>query len=56
MKKVLILWVLAFPITIATAVYQRVTSSAHPIYGIIKIEVKVINNVSKYQLLTKLWV
>jgi hypothetical protein len=54
MKKVLIFWVLAFPIAIASTVYQRVTSSTYPIYGLIKIEVKVINNVSKYQSLTKL--
>lgn len=37
MKKVLLLWLLAFIITIATAVYQRLTGPTYPISGNVQI-------------------
>ena len=37
MKKVLLLWLIAFIITISTAVYQRLTGPTYPISGIVQI-------------------
>lgn len=43
MKKNVLLWILAFVITAATAVYQRVTGPTYPISNKIEIKQKVIN-------------
>lgn len=46
MKKVLLLWLIAFIITISTAVYQRLTGPTYPINGTVQIA----NQEIKYQL------
>lgn len=43
MKKSVILWILAFIITIATAIYQRITGPTYPISGTVQLAQHEIN-------------
>lgn len=43
MKRTIILWILAFIITAATAVYQRITGPTYPISGAVNLDGEIIN-------------
>jgi hypothetical protein len=46
MKKSVLLWIIAFVLTVLTAAYQRMTGPTYPISGEVKIE----NKIVKYSL------